>query len=208
RRTIGGATVRHVEQVSDWWGLLTGDIDIAAAEHLFACKVYDPDGQQKTFGQLDHLEGEQVHAWTDEGQMGPYTVSGAQITLERQVGRAVIGLQDDTHVLRTLPRPAQTRSGGGMGQPEKIAGYSLHLHRTAGLRAEVIGMQFGRNDIRTGPRVVGPDKVPGDLTDGWSGWTDVPGGGQALRAAVIEVKPLGAAPLTLLGIAPTKEAMV
>ncbi|MEO0681983.1 MAG: hypothetical protein AAF192_16390, partial [Pseudomonadota bacterium] len=29
RRTIGGATVRHVEQVSDWWGLLTGDIDIA-----------------------------------------------------------------------------------------------------------------------------------------------------------------------------------
>ncbi|MEE3098212.1 MAG: hypothetical protein VX463_00450, partial [Pseudomonadota bacterium] len=86
RREIGGETRRHVERLAPFFGLLTGAIDIADANHLSASVVYPAGEPATSFVGLDHREDESVLAWTDHGPFGPVTVADGAVELEAPVG--------------------------------------------------------------------------------------------------------------------------
>lgn len=49
--------------------------------------------QSKIVTGLTHLEGEEVYAWVDGVELGPYTVASGQITLPVQPGQVCVGLK-------------------------------------------------------------------------------------------------------------------
>ncbi|SFI60864.1 hypothetical protein [Albimonas pacifica] len=206
RRTIGGETRRHVERLAPFWGLLTGDMKIAEACHLYAAaeKIFEEPGQ--VVDGLEHLEGEDVLVWTDKGQFGPYTVASGRVTLELPVSRAWAGLNDDGQRARTLSLYAATRSGDGMGRQTKLTGAGVRLQRTAGYRIRAIESEWGR-DERVGDWFErNGQTVPGDLVKAWSGVDPVNINAGWAAAIALEFAPLGAAPMTVLALTPTVEA--
>lgn len=206
KRVVGGETRRYVEQVAPFYGILTGELDISQANHLFAGVAYEPASETAAFDGLDHLEGEEVLAWTDKGQMGPFTVQGGAVELDVPVNRARIGLNDETQEAETLDLYAAVPAGDPMGRPTRARGVGVRVHRTGGWRQRSIGRRFGQPDISSDWRPVSEGRVPGDLVSGFSGvhrealesgWSN----GVSLRFA-----PLGAAPLTILAVTPEVEA--
>ncbi|MAS41733.1 MAG: hypothetical protein CML43_01025 [Rhodobacteraceae bacterium] len=205
RREIDGQTRRHVERLAPFFGLLTGAIDIPDANHLFASVVYPPAAPAKSFAGLDHLEGESVLAWTDQGQFGPYLVTDGAVELEAPVGRAVVGLHDDSHSAETFDLFAVSRNGDALGDELALRGLGLRLHRTAAYRARASLRAWGR-DHPAGPWVQRTgDGVPGDLRTGWSGADKIDLTTGWANGVRLEFAPLGAAPFTLLSLAPLTE---
>lgn len=206
QRTIDGETRRHVEQLSSFWGLLTGATDVAEAEHLYASIVAIPETPATVFAGLDHLEGEQVLAWTPLGEFGPLTVSGGAVTLSQPVARAVIGLNDGGQRARTLPLYAATRDGDPSGRNIQTRRQGVFLNDTAAYQIRGVQTRWGRPEVaHEWKRRTGAD-VPGDLTQGFSG-IDNPNvaiGWDLMNA--LEFAPLGAAPVTILAVTPIVEA--
>ncbi|VTU25338.1 hypothetical protein H4CHR_01574 [Variovorax sp. PBS-H4] len=78
-RTVGGSTVRYVE--------------VFDPDMLVDCGITGTSvGGQATWTGLGHLEGMVVQAWADGAYMGEFTVTGGQITLQRNANSVQIGL--------------------------------------------------------------------------------------------------------------------
>lgn len=205
RRTIGGSTVRHVEEVAPIYGVASTGEPIAAAKHLFAgIEVVNPAGFTTVSG-LGHLEGQTVAAWTDFGELGPLVVSGGAVDLGAEVGRAFVGLVDATHVCETLDLAGQVREGGALGRPRRVKGVGLRWHRTAAAEMRQVERAFGTADVEGRWQDVTQLPVPADLVEGFSGVINValPSG---FRAEVTQqLRPVGGAPMTLAGLMPLAE---
>lgn len=98
KRSINGADVRYVEQFQpiDW-----GD-DPADAWFVDcgASGTFEPPTD--TVGGLSHLEGETVQVYADAVVLGDETVASAQITIDAEASKAIVGLPY-TAKLETMP---------------------------------------------------------------------------------------------------------
>ncbi|MDF2235370.1 hypothetical protein P2H44_22675 [Albimonas sp. CAU 1670] len=206
RREIGGETRRHIERLSPFWGLLTGEMKIAEANHLYAAKEFVFEEPATKLTGLDHLEGETVLVWTDYGQFGPFVVAAGKVALDFAVNRAFVGLEDKTQRLRPLDFYAPTRTGDGMGRPVKLSRIGVRLLRSAGYKIRSVMREWGKADTLGSWIERRGGDVPGELVTGWSGvdWPNVSTGFAPQVTADIE--PIGAAPLTILALTPTVEA--
>lgn len=204
RRTIGGETVRWIEELAPIYGTLTGAEPIAEACHLFAAAIFTPGSASATFA-VPHLAGETVYAWTDAGEAGPFVAAGdGSVTLPAAVTRATIGLFDDSHYVETLDIQAAAADGNTMGRPKRLySGCAIALHRTAQLRAQVVERRFAEPAQTSQLRNLVPQQVAADLTLGWSGiaQAELPSG-HATEVA-LRILPWAGAPATVTAIVPT-----
>lgn len=203
RRTIDGQTVRCVEEQAMTFGALTNSDPISTANHLFCASEFAPDPATDVFA-VPHLVGQQVYAWTDRGNMGPFTVPvGGEITLPIAVSHAIIGLFDDTHEAETLDISAATQNGDSRGRIKRalpMAG--VMLHNSAAGRVQAIERELGIAD-RARPLVDlvrGPVAAP--LINGYSGVSAAAAVSGGAREITHRFKPVGGAPLTVLGYVP------
>lgn len=203
-RTIGGATVRMIEEQAVTYGLLTGNEPIWSAVHFFAASVFAPGAATDTFS-VPHLAGETVEAWTDAGEFGQLTVAGdGTVTLPNAVSHAVIGLFDATHRAETLDVQAAAPDGNTMGRLKRLAMPSgIALHRTAAGRVATIERDFPARVHRNKPVDLIPRAVAEDLSQAYSGIAR-PGisSGHAQEVS-LEFTPVSGAPMTVLATVPT-----
>lgn len=202
RRTIGGETRRMIERQSVTYGLLTAQ-PIAEANHAFAAKIFTPETPTAAFA-LPHLAGQQVWAWTDAGQFGPFTLpEDGSLTLPVAVTRATIGLMDASHLAETLDIQAAAPDGSAMGRRKRLQGrLAIGLHRTAQGRVAVVERDFAQparvlpaSDLISRP-------VASDLTEAHSGLTVLAAPSGTATELSLRFLPFGLAPMTVTAVIP------
>ncbi len=206
RRVIDGATVRRIEELAPVYGVISGSEPIYKAVHFFAARIFEADPQTDTFS-LPHLIGEDVFAWTDQGEFGPLTVaSDGTVTLDNPVGYAVIGLFDETHEAETLNVQALAPDGDPRGRPERLFPPSgIVLHRTAAGYVQTVERDFGQAARKSAKAQIFDLQIAANLTDAWSGTKslDVPSG--VTDEVSLMFTPRGGAPMTVLALIPDVE---
>jgi len=203
RRVVDGVTLRMVEDQASTFGLLNGAQPNAEAVHFFAASVFVPGAATDTFA-VPHLAGEDVHVWTDTGEFGPITVApDGSVTLPVQVGRAVIGLFDQTHRARTLPLQANAPDGSTAGRRRRLSPYAgIGLHRSAAGTVAVVEMDFAQPERILPARDLIPRGVAADLTVAFSGMSRSPVTSGHADEVALEFRPVSGAPLTITAVAP------
>ena len=204
QREVNGSTVRFVEEIALSYGVLTGAQPISEAVHLFASTVIVPGAATDTFA-VPHLEGEEVYVWTDQGELGPVTVTGGSVTVAAAVSRATIGLFDATHSAMTLDVKGQAQDGATLGRQKRVKAFGMRLHRTAAIEARMIESNFGEVDVVSPFIDITNRSVPSDLLNGSSGVVDAPIPSGWAREVSYEFRPVGGAPATIAGIVPIIE---
>ncbi|MEM9782737.1 MAG: hypothetical protein AAF899_09695 [Pseudomonadota bacterium] len=206
KRTIEGETRRHVEQFCPIFGVEPGQNDITLAQHLYCAFADKAASPKATWSGLDHLEGETVLVMTDKGEAGPFVVSDGAVELTVPVSRVFVGLEATSQRLRTLGVYAATREGDALGRPIGVKGVGVRLHQTGGYRGRAILSAWGRPEAPGRWLERRPGDAGGDLTRGYSGVDLLEvHAGQGLEVD-IQLRPLGAQPLTLLALVPHIEA--
>jgi hypothetical protein len=203
RRTVDGATVRHIEEQALTYGTLTGAQPIADACHLFDAVKFGPGAPAATFG-LPHLVGETVTAWTDEGEFGPFTVPpGGAVTLPVAVTQGCIGLFDATHQAETLDIQAAANDGNTMGRRKRLhSRFGIGLHRTAQGFVQTVERDMP-GPMRISPPVsLLPLPVAASLTEPYSGVASVEMPSGSAMELALRFTPRGGAPMTVTAAVP------
>ncbi len=204
RRTVNGATVRHIEEAALTYGTLTGAQPIADACHLFDAIKFGPGAATATFG-LPHLVGQTVTAWTDLGEFGPFVVpTGGAVTLPVAVSQGCIGLFDATHQAETLDIQAAANNGNTMGRRRRLhSKFGVAVHRTAQGYVQTVEREMPGPARVSAALSLLPLPVAASLTEAFSGVLSVElPSGSALEQA-LRFTPRGGAPMTVTGVVPT-----
>lgn len=207
-RTVNGSTVRYVEEQALIYGVLQGAEPIHEALHLFAASIFDVAGAPTDTFTVAHLAGEEVYAWTDRGEFGPFTADAATgaVTLPEDVEHARIGLFDATHEAETLDIFAQARDGSSQGRAKRLKnGGGIDLHQTANGTIAAIERHFGGSDIAGYDYPLVARDVAYDIQEVYSGTARVDASSGLADAVRYRIKPKGAAPLTVLSLTPNVE---
>lgn len=203
-RTINAAQIRTVEEFTPWYGVLTGDLDVTEAQHFYCGLTFTPGSPTDTFA-LAHLKGEQVYAWTDAGEFGPFTVPGSgNVTLPQAVNRAHIGLYDATHAFETLDIQAAAQDGATDGRQKALIGQqTIALHQTAQGYVSAGCRPMDGPDTYSDPQTLVPRTMAAPSTDPLTGLvrTDLSTG--LGREVSLRFTPYQGAPMTVLALVPT-----
>ncbi len=194
RRDVGGAT-RYIEK-------LAGEAftDLEDAWRLQSAIEYSGSATSTITG-LSHLEGEEVYAWGNGRQSGPYTVASGQITLSYAVTYAIVGLlYDGKYKGPRLDWGAN--AGTALTQHKQVKGLGLMLYRTPGGMLEW-GRDFDNmmkleDRMQDGLVFDGPlQEWTEDITRTFEGAMD--------RDSRLHLRMAGAGPVTVLGLVPAVE---
>ncbi|MEO0859230.1 MAG: hypothetical protein AAFY65_01355 [Pseudomonadota bacterium] len=198
RRQVNGQTQHFVERQDQNFAL--ADATVVDANHLFCAARFVsnlPDGQAAF--DVPHLPGQQVHAWTNQGTLGPVPVVNGRAVFDTPVTHATIGLLDSTHEVETLPIRAASREGDTTGREQRLLpGHGIRVHRTAGGTCEAIQRQVGRGDISEGAREIVPLTVGTNRQTLFSGVTELSVPSSVTKEVSLRIRPTGAAPLSVL----------
>jgi hypothetical protein len=127
KRTISGATVRHIEVMTT--GLRLED-EKEDAIYLDSALTYD-GASTTTLTQLWHLEGEEVYALVNGSKQGPFTVATGRITLSSAGTLAHVGLAYET-VIETLDLAALAQAGTPKSRAKRISQVWPSVYRSLG----------------------------------------------------------------------------
>lgn len=150
-------------------------------------RTYTFIANQTVIGGLWHLEGLSVQVLADNKKVGPYTVSGGQITLATAAKVVTVGL-GYTSQLQTLPWAEQGTEAAGAGKTKNTTQVDIRVKDSSYFK---VGQSF--TDLFAGPTVPTTDSVPVPVG---LGWTE---GGQV---CIEQSEPL---PCTVLSICPNEE---
>jgi hypothetical protein len=140
KRTINGATVRHIEY------LKTIDFGSNTEDAFFVDSGLTYSGSATTtISGLNHLEGEEVNILADGATHPNKTVTDGEVTLERSASKVHIGF-GYTSLLETLRLEAGADDGISQGKIKRIHGVTVRFLETVG--AEV------------GPNISNLDRIP------------------------------------------------
>lgn len=198
RRTLGGVEQRCIEEIAPPFAKLLGQVDGSAAIHFYCSAVFEFEGAQSSLS-VPHLAGETVGVWTEFGNMGPLTVAGdGALDLPYPVTRAVVGLFDETHRVRTLPLRTSARDGDATGRQQRLHTESaIRIHQTSGGTVAAGEKMFGHDDILRAAQQIVPRAAAGEDAAAWSGLVDLEVATGLARETFLEFRPQGGAPMTV-----------
>ena len=198
RRTLGGVEQRCIEEIAPPFAKLLGQVDGSAAIHFYCSAVVEFEGAQSSLS-VPHLAGETVGVWTEFGNMGPLTVAGdGALDLPYPVMRAVVGLFDETHRVRTLPLRTSARDGDATGRQQRLHTESaIRIHQTSGGTVAAGEKMFGHDDILRAAQQIVPRAAAGEDAAAWSGLVDLEVATGLARETFLEFRPQGGAPMTV-----------
>ncbi len=126
KRTIDGATVRHIEYLKP---IEFGD-DVEDAFYLDSGLTYDGSATT-TVSSLNHLEGETVAILADGATHADKVVTDGKITLDRSASKVHIGY-NYTSTIETLRLEAGADDGVAQGKIKRIHGVTARFFNTVG----------------------------------------------------------------------------
>lgn len=203
QRTINGLTIMAVEDFTPWYGILTGDLTPAEAQHFYCALTFTP-GVATTVFALLHLIGQTVYAWTDLGEYGPFTVSAAgMVTLPDAVTRAHIGLFDTAHYIQTLDIQAAAPDGAAQGRQKRLQHrQTVSVAATAQGDIQSVWRELGEADGLSAAVKLVPVQVAGQLTEIFTGQAVVDLMTPMAKEVFLRIRPFQGAPLTVTAIIP------
>jgi len=126
KRTIDGATVRHIEYLKP---IEFGD-DVGDAFFLDSGLTYDGSATT-TVSSLNHLEGETVSILADGATHADKVVTDGKVTLDRSASKVHIGY-NYTSTIETLRLEAGADDGIAQGKIKRIHGVTARFFNTVG----------------------------------------------------------------------------
>jgi hypothetical protein len=126
KRTIDGATVRHIEYLKP---IEFGD-DVGDAFFLDSGLTYDGSATT-TVSSLNHLEGETVAILADGATHADKVVTDGKVTLDRSASKVHIGY-NYTSTIETLRLEAGADDGVAQGKIKRIHGVTARFFNTVG----------------------------------------------------------------------------
>lgn len=126
KRTIDGATVRHIEYLKS---IEFGD-DVKDAFYLDSGLTYDGSATTTISG-LNHLEGATVAILADGATHADKVVTGGKVTLDRSASKVQIGYAY-TSTVETLRLEAGADDGVAQGKIKRIHGVTARFFKTVG----------------------------------------------------------------------------
>jgi len=126
KRTIDGATVRHIEYLKP---IEFGD-DVEDAFFLDSGLTYDGSATT-TVSSLNHLEGETVAILADGATHADKVVTDGKVTLDRSASKVHIGY-NYTSTIETLRLEAGADDGVAQGKIKRIHGVTARFFNTVG----------------------------------------------------------------------------
>lgn len=201
-RTIAGETVVMIEELSDIYGLLTGQRHPSAANHLFC--AHEISAEAQTFS-LPQCAGRQVYAWTNAGEFGPLDVDAAgTVSLPAPASAGFIGLFDQTHHAETLDIQAAAPDGDTAGRKRRLVpGVGMSILRTAQGYLSAVERELGSEPRIKERKAIISRQVSSDIRNQVSGVVCVDVGSGVADAVSLRIEPHGGAPMTVLGLVPT-----
>lgn len=127
RRTVNGATVRHVEVLEDYSLCKTGT---ANSFYVDAGLTYS-GAPATTISGLGHLEGQTVQILVDGSTHADRVVTGGQITLDRAGSTVQVGL-GFTSILQTMRPDMGANNGTGQTRRRSVAQCVFRVLNTIG----------------------------------------------------------------------------
>lgn len=190
RRSIGGEDKIFIERMA------SRQIVESADDGLFLdCSVRYEGDPTKTFGGLDHLEGEEVSALGDGDVYHGLVVEGGEVTLPRACSRVSIGLRYKSYA-ETLPLYMNVQNVGAIrGLLAKATQTYVQVEKTRGISVMAGGVRIPSDMIQH----KGDLSAELELYTGlWrfdleAGWDD---------KATIRIEQSEPLPMTILGISP------
>lgn len=126
KRTIDGATVRHIEYLKP---VEFGD-DVEDAFFLDSGLTYDGSATT-TVSSINHLEGETVSILADGATHADKVVTDGKVTLDREASKVHIGY-NYTSTIETLRLEAGAEDGIAQGKIKRIHGVTARFFNTVG----------------------------------------------------------------------------
>lgn len=195
RRTINGQTKRYVEFMERDFITVEG---MEKEDAFFVDSGLSYDGAPATIiSGLDHLEGETVQVLVDGATHPDRTVTGGQITLQREGSKVHAGLKNEAK-LTTMRIEAGAEMGTAQGKRKRITNVTLRLLDSRGGKIGVDGGQMDEIMYRSSsdPMDAAPALFSGDTDP-----IPFPGGYETEGRITIEQdQPL---PMTIVAIMPT-----
>ncbi|MCK4958886.1 MAG: hypothetical protein KAT00_05790 [Planctomycetes bacterium] len=133
QRYVDGTVVRHIEYMDKFWE--SGD-DPKTSVFLDSALSYS-GAPVTTLSGLDHLEGETVGILADGATHPDKTVSGGEVTLDRETSDAIVGLSYQSN-LETQRIEAGAADGTAQGKTKRI-------HRVVVRLIDTLGLKYGRS---------------------------------------------------------------
>ena len=127
KRTVNGATVRHIEFFEDEW---FGD-DITSMRYVDSAPVAYSGAATSSVSGLDHLEGETVQVLADGAAHPDRVVASGAITLDAEYTDILVGLGYVSEI-ETLKLEPPDPEGGAMGKVARIDHIVLRLFQSLG----------------------------------------------------------------------------
>jgi hypothetical protein len=191
KRTIGGATKRYVEFLN------TFDFDQTdnTSFNFLDSQLSYSGSSATTISGLSHLEGQTVSILANGATHPDKVVSSGQITLDRAVTKAKIGLSY-TSILKTMRIDAGSQNGSSQGKTKRIYEVTARLFESVGVEVGPDLNNMERVPFRTSadPMDQGIPPFTGDKEVEFRGNYDTDG-----FMIVRQTQPL---PLTLLSLYP------
>lgn len=131
KRTIDGRTVRYVEVLNSEF--YPKDEDDKDNMRFLDCYLEYSGVATDTISGLDHLEGEEVSVLADGAVHPNVTVSGGEVTLDREVTNAVIGYAYCS-LIETLPQEGGSETGTVHGRTRKLVDVDAQVLNSIGLK--------------------------------------------------------------------------
>lgn len=206
RRTVGGETVRYIEELALLWGVLPDERPLREACYLMSAVRVAPAEATAQFS-APHLAGAEVHVWTEAGHIGPVTVTEDGIlSLPDPVGQAIIGLHDATHVAETLDIVAAAPDGATLGRRKRLHSRTgIAVHRTAGGFACTVARSLSQADrVGARRRLIDRPAAQGAV-DARTGVAQLPLPSGHAEELAIRFEPEPGAPMTVLALVPMVE---
>jgi hypothetical protein len=191
KRTIGGATKRYVEYLSNF------DFGTSAEDAFFVDSGLTYSGSAATsISGLDHLEGQSVAILANGATHPNKTVSSGAITLDFAVTKAQIGLPF-TSTLETLKFDGGSALGSSQGKIKRINDIVVRLFRTVGLKVGTSSTNVDTVPFRTSSSAMDTalSMFSGDKIIEFKGGYD-----EDATFVILQDQPL---PMTVLAIFPT-----
>tara|TARA_R100001594_G_scaffold136874_1_gene179511 strand:+ start:229 stop:2541 length:2313 start_codon:yes stop_codon:yes gene_type:complete len=191
KRTIGGATKRYIEYLSNF------DFGTSVEDAFFVDSGLTYSGSSATsISGLDHLEGQSVAILANGATHPNKTVSSGAITLDYAVTKAQIGLSF-TSTLETLKFDGGSALGSSQGKIKRINDIVVRLYRSVGLKVGTSSTNVDTVPFRTSSSAMDTalSMFSGDKIIEFKGGYD-----EDATFVILQDQPL---PMTVLAIFPT-----
>lgn len=190
KRTVNGATVRHIEYITPRFDSNTTQDAFFVDSGL----TYDGAPADVISG-LGHLEGQTVSVLVDGATHPDRVVTGGSITLNREGSKIHIGLAYESNI-KTLNIEAGSADGTSQGKTKRIHRVAMRLYKTLGLKFGPADDKLDTMTFRTSADEMGnpPALFTGDKSINWNGYYET--------AGLIYLRQDQPLPFTLLGLFP------